>query len=319
VLDKYGREINYLRISLTDRCNLRCIYCMPKDGVEKKCHENILRYEEIIKIVQAAAKLGIKKIRYTGGEPLIQRNIEQLIHETSRTPGIEDIAITTNGLLLYDEADDLKKAGLKRVNISLDTLKEDKFKFITRGGDIKLVLSAIEKCINIGLTPVKINTVLLKGINDGEINDLIHLTKDMPINIRFIELMPIGEGEKLYSDCFISNDEVIEGLTGLIPLKSNEGSTAKLYSKKGYKGTIGFINPLSCKFCSACNRIRLTSAGTIKPCLHSENEIDIKEVVNDELRLRKALKEIIYNKPAEHRLNEEGKSETHRNMYEIGG
>lgn len=319
MLDKYGREINYLRVSLTDRCNLRCIYCMPKEGVEKLCHENILRYEEIIKIVQTASKLGIKKIRYTGGEPLIQRNIEQLIYETSIIPGIEDIAITTNGLLLYEKADDLKKAGLNRVNISLDSLKEDKFKYITRGGDLKTVLSAIEKCISIGLKPVKINTVLLRGINDDEIDDLIHLTKDMPLNIRFIELMPIGEGEKLYSNCFISNDEVIEGLTGLIPLKSKEGSTAKLYSKKGYKGTIGFINPLSCKFCSSCNRIRLTSAGTIKPCLHSDNEINIREVLNDELGLRKVLKDVIYNKPAEHRLNEDGKSESHRNMYEIGG
>ena len=265
MLDKYGRDINYLRISLTDRCNLRCVYCMPEEGVEKACHEDVLRYEEIIKIVQTAAKLGIKKIRYTGGEPLILRNIDQLIYETSIIPGIEDIAITTNGISLLEKADELKKAGLKRVNISLDTLKEDKYKMITRGGELKKVLSAIEKCISIGLTPVKINTVLLKGINDDEIEDLINLTKDMPVNIRFIELMPIGEGEKLYSDNFISNDEVIESLTGLIPMVSKEGSTAKLYTKKGYKGTIGFISPLSCKFCSSCNRIRLTSVGTIKP------------------------------------------------------
>ncbi|MFA6942175.1 MAG: GTP 3',8-cyclase MoaA, partial [Clostridiaceae bacterium] len=159
----------------------------------------------------------------------------------------------------------------------------------------------------------------LKGINDDEIEDLINLTKDMPVNIRFIELMPIGEGEKLYSKNFISNDEVIESLTGLIPLESKEGSTAKLYTRKGYKGTIGFISPLSCKFCSSCNRIRLTSMGTIKPCLHSENEINIKEVINDELKLRKVLKDVIFNKPAEHKLNEEGKSESHRKMYEIGG
>lgn len=319
MLDKYGRDINYLRVSLTDRCNLRCIYCMPEEGVEKTCHENVLRYEEIIKIVQTAAKLGIKKIRYTGGEPLVLGNIDQLIYETSIIPGIDDIAITTNGISLFEKADALKKAGLKRVNISLDTLKEDKYRMITRGGELKKVLSAIEKCISIGLTPVKINTVLLKGINDDEIEDLINLTKDMPINIRFIELMPIGEGEKLYSNDFISNDEVIESLTGLIPLKSKEGSTAKLYTRKGYKGTIGFISPLSCKFCTSCNRIRLTSVGTIKPCLHSENEINIKEVINDELKLRKVLKDVILNKPAEHKLNEEGKSESHRKMYEIGG
>lgn len=317
--DKFGREINYLRISLTDRCNLRCIYCMPEEGIEKKCHEDILRFEEIIKIVRNAASLGIRKIRYTGGEPLIIKDIEKLIHETSIIPGIEDISITTNGLLLYEKADELKKAGLKRVNISLDTLKEDKFKLITRGGELKKVLAAIEKCISIGLTPVKINTVLLKGINDDEINDLINLTKDIPVNIRFIELMPIGEGNKLYKDSFISNDEVIESLTGLIPINTKSGSTAKLYGMRGHKGTIGFISPLSCKFCSSCNRIRLTSQGTIKPCLHSENEINIKEVINDELSLRKVLKDIIYNKPKEHKLAEEGKSETHRSMFEIGG
>lgn len=318
MLDGHGRLIDYLRVSLTDRCNLRCIYCMPERGIEKKHHDDMLRFEEIYKIIKACASLGIKKVRFTGGEPLILKGIDKLIYETSNIPSIEDIAITTNGILLHDMADELKKAGLKRVNISLDTLKEDKFKLITRGGDINKVLSAIEKCIEIGLNPVKINTVVMRGINDGEIGDFINLTKTMPIHVRFIELMPIGEGAKLYKDGMMTSEEIIENYPDLMLVK-DRSNTASIYKLDGSKGTVGFISPLSSKFCSTCNRIRLTAAGTIKPCLHSEGEINIKKYIENEVMLTSALKDAIFNKPMEHHLDTENLSRSRKMMYQIGG
>ena len=317
--DVNGRKINYIRVSLTDRCNLRCVYCMPEGGIGKKEHHEIIRHEEIIKILKASAFLGINKVRFTGGEPLIVKGVDKLINETSKINGIEDISITTNGILLNSMVNELKKAGLKRVNISLDSLKEDKFKKITRGGNIQDVFQAIEKCINLGIKPVKINTVLIKGINDDEITDLIKLTKDYPVHVRFIELMPIGEGMNYYDTGFISSEQVISEQRELVPLNSNISSTASLFKLPNSKGTVGFISPLSCKFCSNCNRIRLTSSGTIKPCLHSDTEFDLKKYLDSEVSLISELKGIIYNKPAEHNLENEGKSRSKRDMFEIGG
>lgn len=319
MIDRCGRDIDYLRISLTDRCNLRCVYCMPEEGVKKKTHDEIIRFEQILNIVRIAASIGIRKIRYTGGEPLILKNLDYLIGETSKIPEIKDIAITTNGILLYDLAEDLKKAGLKRVNISLDTLKEDKYKFITRGGDINKVLKAIEKCINIGLSPVKINAVLIRGINDDEVGDFINLTRELPIEIRFIELMPIGQGERLYEKGFMSSSEVISMFPQLMPLESIKSSTSLLYKLKNSKGRIGFISPLSCKFCKECNRIRLTSVGTIKPCLHSSQEVNLREYLDNEVLLTSMLKNAIYNKPTQHHLEYNKKSQSSKAMYQIGG
>ncbi len=319
MIDCCGRNIDYLRISLTDRCNLRCIYCMPEHGILKKNHEDIMRFEEILRIVKSAASLGIKKIRYTGGEPLILKGIDSLISETAKIHGIEDIAITTNGILLDDLAEDLKKAGLNRVNISLDTLKYEKFKYITRGGDLNKVLKAIQKCIRIGLAPVKINTVLIRGFNEDEVKDFINLTREIPVEIRFIELMPIGEGERLYKNGFISSEQVLSEFTELIPSQSNKSSTASMYKLENSKGKIGFITPLSCKFCNNCNRIRLTSMGTIKPCLHSAKEINIKEYINSEVLITSILKQAIYNKPAQHNLESDNKSQSLKMMYQIGG
>jgi cyclic pyranopterin phosphate synthase len=316
--DRFGRNIEYLRISITDRCNLRCLYCMPEEGIKKLDREKILSFEEIIKIVKACASLGIKKIRYTGGEPLIIKGIENLIHETAIIPGIEDIAITTNGILLYDMAEDLKRAGLKRVNISLDTLNEDKYRKITRGGDLKKVLMAIEKCIEIGMTPVKLNVVLIRGLNDNEVMDLMNLTMNMPVEVRFIELMPIGEGVKYYDEGRMSTEEIINSYPSLIPVESDLHSTATLYKLKNAKGNIGFITPLSCKFCDNCNRIRLTSTGTIKPCLHSREEVDIRKYVENEAMLIEVLKSAISSKPEEHHLNSENISRSEKDMYQIG-
>jgi GTP 3',8-cyclase len=319
MLNRFGRNIDYLRVSLADRCNLRCVYCMPEKGVEKLCHEDILRYEEVVKIVSAFSKMGISKVRYTGGEPLILKDIEKIIYETSSLSGIEDISLTTNGMLLADMAPSLKEAGLKRVNISLDTLKEDKYRLITRGGNIKKVFHAIEKCITQGLTPVKLNVVVIKGINDNEITEFINLTKDMPIEVRFIELMPIGEGRRYFQEGHMSSEEILSLHPGLIPVLANQHKTAELYKLNNAKGTVGFISPVSCKFCSNCNKMRLTAVGTIKPCLHSSEEISIRQYASNEIGLLHAIEKAIYGKPAEHHMDDEGASRSIRDMYQIGG
>ncbi|MBP1927140.1 cyclic pyranopterin phosphate synthase [Sedimentibacter acidaminivorans] len=318
MLDKTGRKIDYLRVSLTDRCNLRCIYCMPEEGIPKKTHDDIVRFENFEKVISAFATLGIKKVRFTGGEPLILNGIEKLIKFTSSLPSIEDVSLTTNGILLYDKVEELKKAGLNRVNISLDTLNKEKYKKITRGGDISKVLSAIEKCISIDLKPVKINVVLMKGINDDEVEDFINLTKAMPVQVRFIELMPIGEGLKFYEKSSMKIDEIIDNHKELIHIK-DKSNVASVYKIEGAKGTVGFISPISCKFCNNCNRIRLTSTGSIKPCLHSHDEISLKPYFNDEKMLKKVIEDAIYNKPDEHHLAEDKKSQTDKMMYQIGG
>ena len=317
--DSYGRNINYLRVSVTDRCNLRCMYCMPEEGITSLDHEDILRFEDTLKIVKAATSLGINKIRYTGGEPLVMKDIDKLIYETSKLPGIDDIAMTTNGILLSDMAEDLKKAGLKRINISLDTLNKEKFKSITRTGNLDKVLKSIDKCLTLGLKPVKINTVLMRGINDTEFKDFLNLIREIPVEIRFIELMPIGEGIKLYEKSKLGFKEMLELHPELIEIESEKSSTAQLYKLTGAKGKIGFINPVSCKFCSDCNKIRLTSTGTIKPCLHSEEEINIRKYLNNEELLTKALKAAIFNKPLEHHLEEENVSRSVKVMSQIGG
>ncbi|MGO5064896.1 MULTISPECIES: GTP 3',8-cyclase MoaA [unclassified Clostridium] len=319
MLDKYGRKINYLRVSVTDRCNLRCIYCMPPEGVLKKDHDDMMRYEEIFNVVKTASLLGIDKIRFTGGEPLILKNIDKLIYNTSQLSSIKDIAMTTNAIFLEDRIDDLKKAGLKRVNISLDSLKKDKFKSITRGGDINKIFKGIEKSLSLGMTPMKINTVIMKGINDDEIDDFMNLTKEYTISVRFIELMPIGEGRKLYKDSYISSEEIISKHRDFIPVKRDKSSTSILYKFKEAKENIGFISPMSCKFCSGCNRVRLTSEGTLKPCLHSEKEVNLKDYVENEQALLSKMNEAIYNKPLEHHMIEEKESKSKKMMYQIGG
>lgn len=317
--DKQGRNINYLRVSVTDRCNLRCIYCMPEAGIESLEHDDIMRFEDILKIVKASASLGIKKVRYTGGEPLVMKEIDKLIYETSKIKGIEDIAITTNGILLADMAEDLKKAGLKRVNISLDTLDKDKFKMITRIGNLDKVLESIHKCLKLGIKPIKINTVLMKGINDTEFEDFLNLARELPVEVRFIELMPIGESIKLYEDSKVNFEEIIRKHSELIPIENKRGTTAQLYKIQGSKGKIGFISPISCKFCADCNKIRLTSIGTIKPCLHSKEEVNLREYLSSDELLMTKLKSAIFNKPLEHHLEEERTSRTEKMMYQIGG
>lgn len=318
MLDKRGRNIDYLRISLTDRCNLRCVYCMPEDGIDKKYHEDILRFEEIEKIIDAAASLGVKKVRFTGGEPLILKDIEKLIAYTAAIPTITDIGITTNGILLAEQAEALQKAGLTRVNISLDTLDKKKFKEITRGGDIAKVFAGINKCMELGMFPVKLNAVLMRGFNDDEIDDFIELTNNYPIQVRFIELMPLGQGAIDYEKKALPIDEVIAQHPQLVKIK-DKSRVAQVYQLPGALGSVGFISPVTCKFCKDCNRIRLTASGTIKPCLHSEEEINLRPYLNDKAALAEVLMNSIYEKPAEHHLETDNKSRTNRMMFQIGG
>jgi len=292
---------------------------MPEQGIKSLSHEDILRFEDTLKIVKAAALLGINKIRYTGGEPLVMKDIDKLIYETSKQPGINEIAITTNGILLNDMAADLKKAGLKRVNISLDTLDREKYKSITRIGNLNKVMESIDKCLSLGLKPVKINTVLMRGFNDTEFEDFLNLTREMQVEVRFIELMPIGEGIKLYDKSKISFMEILKNHPELTQMENEKSSTAQMYRLEGAKGKIGFISPVSCKFCSDCNKIRLTSIGTIKPCLHSKEEINLKQYLNNEDMLTNVLKQAIFDKPIEHHLEEEKISRSEKMMYQIGG
>lgn len=318
--DLFSRRINYMRISITDLCNLRCQYCMPEEGICKKEHGDILSLEEIVEIVKSGAKLGIDKVRITGGEPLVRNGIVEFINMVSNIDGIKDIAITTNGLLLPKYAEDLKKAGLKRVNISIDSLKLDKYKEITRGGDLSKVLEGIREAIKVGLTPVKLNIVAIGGYNDDEIGDFIQLTKDEPIDVRFIELMPIGEASNWAKERFISNEDIKNKFTELVPTETERSSPAKYYKLPGGKGRVGFINPISNHFCGDCNRLRLTSDGKLKPCLHSNKEIDILEIVrNNPEKIYDVLKSAILSKPEKHDLYSEEHEESTRNMFQIGG
>jgi GTP 3',8-cyclase len=320
VLDGEGREINYLRISVTDLCNLRCRYCIPEEGIVKKCHSSILTLEEIEKIVATSTQIGINKVRLTGGEPLVRRGIVKLVEKISNMEGINEIALTTNGILLKKYAADLKKAGLKRVNISIDSLNKDKYEYITRGGNLQDVFWGIEAAKESGLFPLKLNVVLIKGFNDDEIEDFINLTLKNKIDIRFIELMPIGDNSKWSQEHFISNTIVLNRNPNLIPIDNKDKSApAKHYKLPNAKGRVGLINPISSHFCSNCNRLRLTADGKIKPCLHSNEEIDIKAVLRQGGDILPIITKAVEIKPKEHHINKDDYTPVNREMVQIGG
>lgn len=311
--DRFGRNITYLRISVTDLCNLRCKYCMPESGVESLCHSDILSIEEIVEIVKVASKNGIKKIRLTGGEPLVRRGFINLCKQISKIDEIEDIAITTNGVYLKDMADELFENKVRRINFSLDTLIKEKYNDITRRNDFDKTMESLFYAIKKGFK-VKINVVLIGGFNDDEIQDFVNLANDYDLEVRFIELMQIGETANWSKDKFVSNKIVLEK----VPELEFDGvsGVAKIYKIKGQKGRIGLISPISCSFCEDCNRIRLTSDGKLKPCLHSKDEINLKGLSGEELE--EVFKRGIFEKPEKHHL-EDGKSESARDMNKIGG
>ena len=295
--DSFDREINYLRVSLTDRCNLRCKYCMPEKGIDKLKHDDILSLEEIYELIEIFVQLGITKIRFTGGEPLIRHGVIDLIERVSKLNGIRELTMTTNGTLIKDNIAGLKNAGLNRLNISLDTLDEKKYKSITGGGNIFSVLEGIEEAQKMRLTPIKINTVLIGG---------------------FIELMPIGEAADFAKDNFISNNEVLKSAKELIALECEDKSSPAVYYKlPNAIGKIGLISPISCKFCKNCNRVRLTSTGKLKLCLHSDREIDLRSALAEGKDVKKIIMESILIKEEEHHLEYE--KYIYKNMNQIGG
>jgi cyclic pyranopterin phosphate synthase len=324
--DKYNRDINYLRVSVTDRCNLRCRYCMPEEGIDNLGHYTILSLEDLARLIKVSTSVGIRKVRFTGGEPLVRKNIAQLISYISQVAGIDDIAITTNGILYSSMARELKNAGLKRVNISLDTLSAAKYSFITRRGDLKDVRSAIFTALEMEMHPVKINTVIIAGFNDNEIMDFARLAYDYPLHIRFIEFMPIGDLHFWKKERMISIDQVkkqIEQKYELQVDKTVKGNgPAKNYRLTGGQGSIGFITPMSNHFCSECNRLRMTADGKLRGCLYDKREIDLKTAIqsgaSDE-ELRQLFKKAIEIKPERHHMGDGWGNENKRKMYQIGG
>lgn len=314
--DQYGREIDYLRISVTDRCDFRCRYCMPQDGIFKRTHAEMLSLEEISEIASAAIDLGIRKIRLTGGEPLVRKGIETLCRALRSNPGLRELTLTTNGALLTEKAAMLKDAGVDRLNISLDTLQEERFRSITRIGALQHTICGIEAAEKAGFTGTKINTVLIGGFNDDEIRDLVELTRERDLNVRFIELMPIGEAAFWPKSAFLDAGIVPERVPELEAIGSD--GVAELYQLPGAAGKVGLIRPLSHSFCGKCSRIRLTADGMLKPCLHADAEIPLRGLHGEELR--EALKYGIYHKPAQHHILRDGISGTEsRLMSEIGG
>ncbi len=324
-IDAYNRSISYLRISVTDRCNLRCIYCMPEEGIPLKPHHELLTFEEITRIVKAAASLGITKIRLTGGEPLTRKGIVDLVKMIASVPGIEDLAMTTNGILLPAFAYKLKEAGLKRVNVSLDTLKPERFRRITRIGNLEDVLKGIEEARKAGLTPIKINMVVLDGFNRDEVIDFARLTISEEWHVRFIEVMPVGAEAEGNLGRYVSMKEVreeIERAFGpLLPANLKGAGPARYFRLEGAKGTIGFITPVSEHFCYQCNRLRLTPDGRIRPCLLSDFEIDLKSALRSgatDEEIAEIIKEAVRLKPERHHL-EASSFPAGRAMAEIGG
>lgn len=315
--DNYSRNINYVRISLTEKCNLKCIYCMP-DGYIPNSKGEITR-EEVNNIIKALVTLGIDKVRFTGGEPLIREDIIEIIKDTKKIPEIKDIAITTNGVLLKEKIDNLKEAGLTRINVSLDSMKDKTFKAMT-GGNVNGIVSSIKKAIDIGIY-VKLNMLPIKNYNHNEIIEFINLTKEYPIEVRFIELMPMGPAKGLKG---IESDEIKNIMDkekieySEVP-NTNGSGPATLFSIKGHKGKVGVISPMSHKFCHLCNRVRITSDRKLKTCLHNIDDLDLTPVINDKNLLKEELIKGILKKHEKHTLNEDKISKSGRDMVRIGG
>jgi len=327
LIDPFGRRITYLRISVTDRCNLRCVYCMPPEGVPWQSHESIIRYEEIAQVVKVAAAEGIREVRLTGGEPLVRRDLHELVRMIVAIPGIEDVSLTTNGILLAGQIEQLARAGLKRINISLDTLDAEKFKRITRGGQLEKVWEGIAAAEAHGIAPIKLNMVVLRGVNDGEIERMAGLTRDHAWQVRFIELMPIknqapwGPGFPAPEEMFFPIGEVRKRLEvlGLQPTTQGIGNgPAEDFQIPGAKGTIGFINPLSKSFCVRCNRLRLTADGNLRPCLLSDGEVALLPALRAGEDILPLIRQAVAAKPSGHELARQH-TPVGRCMTQIGG
>ena len=309
IVDKYNREIDYLRISVTDRCNLRCVYCMPANGIVSKSHNDILSFEEICRIVRSAVKMGIKKVRITGGEPLVRKDLDLLIEKLNQIDGLREIALTTNGMYLKECAARLKKSGLDRVNISLDSLIPENFRKITRLGSLKTALEGIDAALSAGLDPVKINTVLIRGYNAAEVLMFAGLARKKSLHVRFIEYMPTNLVKSYHEKRFFSSLEakkICDNFLGkLDPVNETSRGVARVFRPRGFIGTIGFVSPVSEPFCASCNKLRLTSDGYLRSCLHSPLGVDLKNALANGITkdgLARLIKEAVALKPRSHNL-----------------
>lgn len=317
-----GGTIDYLRVSITDRCNLRCIYCMPSEGLIPSPHESILTYEEICSLVQAGVKWGIRKVRITGGEPLVRRDVIEFITSLGQIDGLEEITLTTNGVCLSDFAADLKKAGVKRINISLDTLDREKFKKITRRDNLDSVLKGIDTVLSLGFEPVKINVVAMKGLNDDEIAEFGKLTLDRPLHVRFIEFMALGGLAQEQNGYFLPAEDVkkrletVDTLHPVNPIKGN--GPARYFSYPKALGTLGLISPMSNGFCETCNRLRVTADGKLRPCLLTDVEIDAKSVLRSGTG-DEAAEDLFRKAVALKTFRHDRSCSNHRYMRSIGG
>lgn len=317
MIDGFGREIYYLRLSVTELCNLRCRYCMPEDGICKLPRAEMLTEDEMITAVEAAASLGFRKLRITGGEPLVKPNILSICARAAAVPGIEEVCVTTNGTLLPHLAKPLREAGVRRVNISVDTLDPEKYSCITRRGDLADAMSGIRSAINAGFERVKLNTVLIGGFNDDEIRALADLTVRYPVDVRFIELMPMYDGGEFGQAAMLPCSTVLDRLPELAPMEDDSG-VARLYRLPGGRGNIGLISPVSRHFCATCNRMRLTADGKLKPCLHSPAEYSVKGL--DLPAMQEQFRRAVLGKPARHgELSARSHSSAGRTMNRIGG
>ncbi|HSB31655.1 MAG TPA: GTP 3',8-cyclase MoaA [Candidatus Sulfobium mesophilum] len=307
--DTFFRVIDYLRVSVTDRCNLRCLYCMPPEGVVPSEHKEILSYEEIVRIIEIGAGLGVRKVRLTGGEPLTRKNISFLISSIKKIRGIEDLSLTTNGILLEKYAAEMASAGLDRVNVSIDSFDPVRYEKITRGGSLEAVLRGISEAEKAGLRPIKINMVPIRGVNDDEVIEFASLTFNSDHHVRFIEFMPSGNNDYWSSDKYITTDELkktIETIAPLTPVHMRKDGPSRYFRLKGARGVIGFISALTHHFCKECNRLRLTSDGKLRPCLFSETEIDLKAAIRSgepDSEIERLLRLSIEIKPEGHNIS----------------
>lgn len=325
--DNQKRRINYLRLSVTDRCNLRCQYCMPEQGVPSLDHRDILTYEELLRLARVALALGVSKIRVTGGEPLVRKGIVDFIARLAELPGLDDLGLTTNGIRLADYAPALKAAGLHRVNVSLDTLREDRFRSITRRGDLAAVCRGLTTAESAGLLPIKINTVIMRDVNIDEVPDFARLTLEHPFTVRFIEFMPVGTGNGWDRSRLVPGDEILRIIRSRYPLQpvapdSPHSSAVRMFTITGSAGKIGLISPLSSHFCRMCNRIRITPDGRLKTCLFNDMDIDLRTRMRqgiDDAQLTDIIRDTVSGKPSGHNFSPSGYRKCNANMSQIGG
>jgi cyclic pyranopterin phosphate synthase len=324
--DGFNRPITYLRVSVTDKCNLRCVYCMPEGGLAWLQRSDILTYEEIAEIVRAAASVGVRSIRLTGGEPLLRRDLHRLVAGIAAIDGIDDISLSTNGLLLEEQVPALREAGLRRANVSLDTLRADRFAAIARRPGLERVLSGIDAAIAAGLSPLKINCVVMRGVNDDEIPAFAELTRDREVFVRFIEVMPVRENAALQSDTYVSSDEILERIRSSGPLEPSAGppgsGPARYFALPGARGAVGVISPLSHDYCERCNRVRLTADGKLRLCLFGDHAVDLRDPLRNgagTLELTRVLRSAMLIKPERHHLRLGEASARMRAFSEIGG